>query len=259
MKSAVIHEAADRTFVLVFDKGDEVVAELTAFAKREVLAGAHFTAIGAFSDATLGLTESKRTTGGSTSASRRKFSPCWAMWRSRKHSKDPRARCRRQGGWHRPRRPPDRRSRLANPRADPDRITATSAPEDGSGNRSRTHRRATKNGCDLNRERVPVARFLANRFSDRRSVDPPELCDDASSTRRAGCHRGDRRWRRASDRAVAPIEALWPPRSPASSFPLPWARRACHRTRTRIGRAVSRFPRGRPRRWWTEIWHGRDD
>jgi Plants and Prokaryotes Conserved (PCC) domain len=82
MKSAVIHEAADRTFVLVFDKGDEVVAELTAFAKREVLAGAHFTAIGAFSDATLGLTESKRTTGGSTSASRRKFSPCWAMWRS---------------------------------------------------------------------------------------------------------------------------------------------------------------------------------
>jgi uncharacterized protein len=55
MKSAMIHEAVDRTFVLVFDKGDEVVAELTAFAKREVLAGTHFTAIGAFRDATLGF------------------------------------------------------------------------------------------------------------------------------------------------------------------------------------------------------------
>lgn len=55
MKAIVIHEAADRTFALVFDRGDEVMAELAAFARREALSAAHFTAIGAFRDATLGF------------------------------------------------------------------------------------------------------------------------------------------------------------------------------------------------------------
>jgi hypothetical protein len=63
-------------------------------------------------------------------------------------------------------------------------------------------RRATKNGRDLTGSGCPWLDSWLYRFSDRRSVDPPELCDDASSTKRAGCHRGDRRWRRASDRAV---------------------------------------------------------
>lgn len=40
--------------VLVFDAGDEVVSTLTKFAKDNHIASAHFTAIGAFSDAGLG-------------------------------------------------------------------------------------------------------------------------------------------------------------------------------------------------------------
>ena len=54
MNAKVLHEDDDKTFVLVFDKGDEAVAELTAFAQRQQLSAAHFTAIGALSDATLG-------------------------------------------------------------------------------------------------------------------------------------------------------------------------------------------------------------
>ena len=44
----------DSGTVLVFDSGDEVVSELTAFAKENHIAAGHFTAIGAFSDAGLG-------------------------------------------------------------------------------------------------------------------------------------------------------------------------------------------------------------
>ncbi len=40
--------------VLIFDTGDEVISALTEFASKNHIAGAHFTAIGAFSDATLG-------------------------------------------------------------------------------------------------------------------------------------------------------------------------------------------------------------
>ncbi len=40
--------------VLIFDTGDEVVSTLTTFAKENHIAGAHFTAIGAFSDAGIG-------------------------------------------------------------------------------------------------------------------------------------------------------------------------------------------------------------
>jgi len=40
--------------VLVFDTGEEVVSLLTAFAKENRIAAAHFTAIGAFSDVGLG-------------------------------------------------------------------------------------------------------------------------------------------------------------------------------------------------------------
>lgn len=42
------------TLVLVFQTGDEVVAELTKFAKENKITAAHFTAIGAFQNVTLG-------------------------------------------------------------------------------------------------------------------------------------------------------------------------------------------------------------
>jgi predicted DNA-binding protein with PD1-like motif len=47
-------ESAAPTWVLVLDKGDEVVKSIAAFARDHGLAAAHFTAIGAFSEATLG-------------------------------------------------------------------------------------------------------------------------------------------------------------------------------------------------------------
>jgi predicted DNA-binding protein with PD1-like motif len=40
--------------VLIFETGDEVISTLTNFAKQRSLSAAHFTAIGAFRDATLG-------------------------------------------------------------------------------------------------------------------------------------------------------------------------------------------------------------
>jgi len=54
MKSTLLDATGPRTWVLIFDKGDEPVAGLTAFAKAQKLGAAHFTAIGAFSDVTLG-------------------------------------------------------------------------------------------------------------------------------------------------------------------------------------------------------------
>lgn len=40
--------------ILIFETGDEVVSTLTAFAKEHHISGAHFTAIGAFSDTGIG-------------------------------------------------------------------------------------------------------------------------------------------------------------------------------------------------------------
>ena len=54
MKSTPIDATGPKTWALIFDKGDEPVAGLTAFAKAQKLGAAHFTAIGAFSDVTLG-------------------------------------------------------------------------------------------------------------------------------------------------------------------------------------------------------------
>ena len=54
MRSTLLDATSPRTWALIFDKGDEPVAGLTAFAKAQKLGAAHFTAIGAFSDATLG-------------------------------------------------------------------------------------------------------------------------------------------------------------------------------------------------------------
>jgi uncharacterized protein len=54
MKSKLIYDGPQRTFVVVFDSGDEVVEQLLAFAKEHRLSAAEFTGIGAFSAAVLG-------------------------------------------------------------------------------------------------------------------------------------------------------------------------------------------------------------
>ena len=53
MKSKLLNNDNERVFALIYDIGDEVIAELKAFAKEHKPRSAHFTAIGAFSDVTL--------------------------------------------------------------------------------------------------------------------------------------------------------------------------------------------------------------
>ena len=54
MRAKTIDGGADRTWALVFATGDDVLPALLRFATLQQLTAAHFTAIGAFSDATLG-------------------------------------------------------------------------------------------------------------------------------------------------------------------------------------------------------------
>jgi predicted DNA-binding protein with PD1-like motif len=55
MKSKLLHEQAGlKTFALVFETGDEVVASLLGFARREAVHAASFQGIGAFERVTLG-------------------------------------------------------------------------------------------------------------------------------------------------------------------------------------------------------------
>jgi len=54
MESKLIHQSGEKTFALVFDTGDEPMALLSSFAKKEGLASSHFTGIGAFSRVVLG-------------------------------------------------------------------------------------------------------------------------------------------------------------------------------------------------------------
>jgi uncharacterized protein len=61
MKSRRLGEhGGETTWVLILDKGDEVVKTLTAFAREHGVTAAHLTAIGAFSAATLGYFERDR-------------------------------------------------------------------------------------------------------------------------------------------------------------------------------------------------------
>jgi len=60
MKAKLIQEQAEKTYAVIVDKGDEVMAGLLDMAKRHNLAGSHFTAIGAFSDASLGYFDRDR-------------------------------------------------------------------------------------------------------------------------------------------------------------------------------------------------------
>lgn len=54
MKSTMLQSAAEKTFAVIFSTGDEVASGLLDFARAHRVTAAHFTAIGAFSDATLG-------------------------------------------------------------------------------------------------------------------------------------------------------------------------------------------------------------
>lgn len=54
MKAKLIDETGQKTFALIFEKGDEFIDELTSFARENELGGSHFTAIGAFRDVMLG-------------------------------------------------------------------------------------------------------------------------------------------------------------------------------------------------------------
>jgi uncharacterized protein len=62
MRSRRIGEGARRTFVLVFEPGEEAIAGLQGFARENRITAGHFTGIGAFSGATLGFFDrAKRT------------------------------------------------------------------------------------------------------------------------------------------------------------------------------------------------------
>ena len=49
-----IQESGDKTYVLIFDTGDDAMEGLTGFAKEQRITGAHLTSIGAYSAVTLG-------------------------------------------------------------------------------------------------------------------------------------------------------------------------------------------------------------
>ena len=60
MKWRLLDESGERTYVLVFEHGDEVMSTLKTFAQDLDLEASHFTAIGAFSEVTLGYFDRER-------------------------------------------------------------------------------------------------------------------------------------------------------------------------------------------------------
>src|ERR671932_1940317 len=57
VKTKLIHDDGEKTFAIIFDKGDEVASGLLSFAKENNLSASHFTAIGAFERVILGFFE----------------------------------------------------------------------------------------------------------------------------------------------------------------------------------------------------------
>ena len=57
MRVKLLNDSGERMFAVIFQTGDNPVAGLTAFAVEHKLKAASFTAIGAFSEATLGYFE----------------------------------------------------------------------------------------------------------------------------------------------------------------------------------------------------------
>jgi len=60
VRAKLLHHEDEKTYAVIFDKDDEFPAKLTEFLKQEKITAAHFTAIGAFSSATLGYFERDR-------------------------------------------------------------------------------------------------------------------------------------------------------------------------------------------------------
>jgi len=60
MQFKILEQAARSTYAVIFEKDDEVIGGLNALAREKNLAGAHFTAIGAFREATLGYFDRAR-------------------------------------------------------------------------------------------------------------------------------------------------------------------------------------------------------
>jgi uncharacterized protein len=54
-RTALLGDGSEKTYLLVFDKGEEVRKGLLAFARKNRLVGGHFSAIGAVSQASLGF------------------------------------------------------------------------------------------------------------------------------------------------------------------------------------------------------------
>lgn len=54
MKSKSIEGAADRTFVLILDQGEEAFKTITEFANQQGISGASVSAVGAFAEARVG-------------------------------------------------------------------------------------------------------------------------------------------------------------------------------------------------------------
>jgi uncharacterized protein len=54
MKAKLINDGPERTFALIFDKGDEVMSNLQRFAREHNLTASRFSAIGALQGAVLG-------------------------------------------------------------------------------------------------------------------------------------------------------------------------------------------------------------
>jgi predicted DNA-binding protein with PD1-like motif len=54
MKTQVLNDQGEKTYALIFDRGDEFKSLLTEFAKSAGLGASRFTAVGAFERATLG-------------------------------------------------------------------------------------------------------------------------------------------------------------------------------------------------------------
>lgn len=60
VKAKVINEGPERTFALIFEKGDEVISTLQRFAREHSLTASRFSAIGAFERAMLGYFDWER-------------------------------------------------------------------------------------------------------------------------------------------------------------------------------------------------------
>ena len=60
MRAKLLHDGPQRTFALIFDRGDDVVAPLQRFAAEHGLGASRITAIGAFECATLGYFDWER-------------------------------------------------------------------------------------------------------------------------------------------------------------------------------------------------------